>query len=63
MESHSSDAVSVESGVPQGIVLGPSLFVFYINDLPEGLSPTVKLFSDDTIAYLVIATKNNKGLE
>ena len=43
-----SDFVSVESGVPQGSVLGLGLFLMDINDLPNGLSSTVRLFADDT---------------
>ena len=47
---------SVESGVPQGSVLGPSLFLFYINDMTQGLSSTAKIFADDTIVYLTISS-------
>jgi hypothetical protein len=49
----------VESGVPQGGVLGPSLFLFYINDMPEVIKSTVQLFADDTIAYLTISSDSD----
>ena len=56
VEGESSDFVDVESGVPQGSVLGPSLFLYYINDMPENIISTVRLFADDTIAYLAITS-------
>ena len=46
--------VPVTSGVPQGLVLGPCLFLLYINDLAQDLDSIVRLFEDDTIAYLTI---------
>ena len=60
LDGEKSYNADVLSGVPQGSVLGPCLFLFYINDMPEGLhqETTVRLFADDTIAYLAVT--NNR---
>jgi len=55
-----SGPVSVKSGVPQGSVLGPSLFLVYINDLPHGLTSRTRLFADDTALHRQVATKQDQ---
>jgi len=47
--------LSVKSGVPQGTVLGPLLFLIYINDIAKDLSSSLKLFADDCLLYREIS--------
>ena len=49
-----SEWLPVSSGVPQGSVLGPLLFLMYINDIGEGISSNIKLFADNLIMYTEI---------
>ena len=56
LDGQASDPVPVLSGVPQGSVLGPVLFLIFINDLPNNIRSSVRLFADDCVLYGNIKT-------
>ena len=51
LDGQASDPVLVLSGVPQGSVLGPVLFLIFINDLPDNIRSSVRFFADDCVLY------------
>ncbi|KAK7103646.1 hypothetical protein V1264_018511 [Littorina saxatilis] len=54
VDGEESVEVPVDSGVPQGTVLGPVLFLCHINDLPASVKSQVRLFADDCLLYRTI---------
>jgi len=56
-----SEEVRVTSGVPQGSILGPLLFLAYVNDIWRNIVLTIRLFTDDCIIYRKIT--NNEDIE
>ena len=54
VEGESSSRVHVKSGVPQGTVLGPLMFLIYINNIGDGVKLQIRLFADDSLLYGVV---------
>ena len=59
VDGKQSSLIDVVSGVPQGTILGPLLFLLHINDLPSVVSSKVRLFADDCLIYRNIKNKED----
>ena len=63
LNGQTSSWADVNAGVPQGSILGPLLFLIYINDLADGLSSNAKLFADGTSLFSVVHNANTTAKE
>jgi hypothetical protein len=57
VNNKTSQLRSIDRGVPQGSVLGPLLFILFMNDLPTALRDPITMFADDT---LILSTNHNR---
>ena len=63
LNGKTSSWINVHAGVPQGSILGPLLFLIYINDLSDNLTSNAKLFADDTSLFSVVHDVNTSVKE
>ena len=61
LDGENSDWEDVRAGVPQGSILGPILFLIYINDLVYAVSSDIRIFADDTYIFRIIDPASFSG--
>ena len=57
LNGQTSNWKEILAGVPQGSILGPLLFLIFINDIPKGIQSNIKIFADDTSIFSVMKDK------
>ena len=62
IRGQSSNWADVEAGVPQGSVLGPLLFLIFINDIVHSINSFIRLFADDTSLYIIVDNPNEAAI-
>ena len=61
MDSYESTETNVQSGVPQGTVLGPLMFLIFINYMGDNINFELRLFTDDSLLYRTIETRQDSA--
>ena len=59
LDGSCSASALVKSGVPQGTVMGPIMFLIYINDIVDYISSPIRLFADDCLLHRIIQSETN----